>query len=402
VRVFESTVALVKELQAKAFGTAIISASRNAERVLSAAGVGDLFPVMVDGLVAERLGLKGKPDPAVFIEAARRLGAGPARTAIVEDAIAGVEAGRGGGFALVIGVDRTGDAEGLREHGADVVVPDLADVSVRVADEDPPSPEPALAHLDGIIARLKTGPAVFLDYDGTLTPIVNDPAAALLSPEMRATVARLARDCPVAMISGRDLVDVKRLVGIEGIIYSGSHGCDIDGPADLVGRQQRGTEFLPLLDEAEEELTQAVKGIGGAWVERKRFAIAVHYRLVAEVDVPRVTEAFDRVAAGYPTLRRSGGKKVHELRPDIGWDKGRVVLWLLDLLRERGRPAQVPLYIGDDVTDEDAFRAIRGQGVTIRVGGPGEATEARYLLADPDEVRTLLDTLATALADGSR
>jgi len=125
-RAYTGTVALVGRLAAQGVRTAIISASRNLTEVLDAAGVGDLFQVEVDGLDAERLGLAGKPDPAVFLEAASRLGVEPARAAIVEDALAGVEAGRRGGFALVVGVDRTGHAEALRAAGADAVVPDLA------------------------------------------------------------------------------------------------------------------------------------------------------------------------------------------------------------------------------------------------------------------------------------
>jgi alpha,alpha-trehalase len=127
---YPSTVELVRRLHDLGVGVAVISASQNAQEVLEAAGVGSLFDVRVDGAVADELGLPGKPDPAVFVEAARRLGSTPDRTAIVEDAIAGVEAGRRGAFALVVGVDRTGDAEALREAGADVVVSDLAELDV--------------------------------------------------------------------------------------------------------------------------------------------------------------------------------------------------------------------------------------------------------------------------------
>lgn len=127
---YPGTVSLVRELQAAGIGTAIITASRNCGDVLAAAGIPELFPVQVDGRVAAELGLPGKPDPAVFLEAARRLGASPDRTAVVEDALAGVEAGRRGGFALVVGVDRTGHAEELRRAGADLVVADLAELSV--------------------------------------------------------------------------------------------------------------------------------------------------------------------------------------------------------------------------------------------------------------------------------
>jgi beta-phosphoglucomutase family hydrolase len=127
---FPSSVALVRSLQEHGVGTAIISASRNCALILRAAGIGDLFPVRVDGIEAERLGLPGKPSPAVFLEAARRLGAQPARAVVVEDALAGVAAGRAGGFGLVVGVDRTGEAEALMAHGADVVVDDLAQLRV--------------------------------------------------------------------------------------------------------------------------------------------------------------------------------------------------------------------------------------------------------------------------------
>jgi alpha,alpha-trehalase len=130
VKAFPSSVRLVESLQARGIGTAVISASRNAQTILDAAGVGSLFAVRVDGVELERLGLPGKPDPAMFVEATRRLGASPDRSVIVEDAIAGVEAGRRGQFALVIGVDRVGQADRLRKHGADVVVTDLAEVVV--------------------------------------------------------------------------------------------------------------------------------------------------------------------------------------------------------------------------------------------------------------------------------
>ncbi|MFI5783107.1 HAD family hydrolase [Nocardia sp. NPDC051570] len=130
VPAFASTVALVRRLRVAGIGTAIFSASRNCAQVLAAAGIGDLFAVRVDGVVAESLGLAGKPDPAMLVEAARRLGADPERTVVVEDAEAGVAAGRRGGFGLVIGVDRVGHADRLAAGGADLVVADLAAVEI--------------------------------------------------------------------------------------------------------------------------------------------------------------------------------------------------------------------------------------------------------------------------------
>ncbi|MGH2451868.1 MAG: HAD family hydrolase, partial [Candidatus Limnocylindria bacterium] len=128
VSAYPSSVALVRELRERQVRVGVISASRNLRLVLDAAALGDCFDARVDGVEAERLHLRGKPDPAVFLEAARRLGASPERTIVVEDALAGVEAARRGGFALVVGVDRTHHPEDLLASGADVAVPDLADV----------------------------------------------------------------------------------------------------------------------------------------------------------------------------------------------------------------------------------------------------------------------------------
>jgi beta-phosphoglucomutase-like phosphatase (HAD superfamily) len=120
----------VRRLRGAGVRTAAVSASRNMVAVLEAAGLRGLFDVEVDGVEADRLGLAGKPDPALFLEAARRLGVVPARAAVVEDALAGVEAGRRGGFGLVVGVDRGGQAAALAARGADVVVDDLGRLDI--------------------------------------------------------------------------------------------------------------------------------------------------------------------------------------------------------------------------------------------------------------------------------
>jgi len=125
-----TSVALVRNLRAAGVATGVASSSRNSEMVLRAAGIRDLFPVVVDGVVAAERGLPGKPDPAIFVTAARELGAAPARAVVVEDASAGVEAGVRGGFALVVGVDRGGNRAALARAGASVVVDDLAELRV--------------------------------------------------------------------------------------------------------------------------------------------------------------------------------------------------------------------------------------------------------------------------------
>ncbi|MDQ2101853.1 trehalose-phosphatase [Azospirillum isscasi] len=260
----------------------------------------------------------------------------------------------------------------------------------------------ALARFDAFAAMLgDRRPAVFLDYDGTLTPIVERPDLAILDESVRSVIRRLAGLCPVAVVSGRDLEDVARHVGIGELIYAGSHGFDIRGPGL---RTQIGEEYLGDLDAAEAALSRRLDGIAGVLVERKRFAIAVHTRRVAAPEgKAAVAEAVHAVAASLPKLRVTGGKEIHELRPNLPWDKGRAVLSLLDRLGLAG-PETLPLYLGDDETDEDAFRALaargEGRGAGIRVMDPPAPSAAGWSLKDPAEAGAFLDRLAGWLADG--
>ena len=161
-------------------------------------------------------------------------------------------------------------------------------------------------------------------------------------------------------------------------------------------RRQEATKFLPALDAAEKELREKLTGIAGAFIERKRFSIAAHYRNVKENDAFSVALAVDAVAARHRELRRMDGKKVHELLPDIDWDKGKAVLWLLEALElERGKV--LPIYIGDDRTDEDAFSALEKRGVTILVSEQPQVTAASYWLHNPEEVEEFLQKITDRL-----
>jgi trehalose 6-phosphate phosphatase len=230
--------------------------------------------------------------------------------------------------------------------------------------------------------------AVFLDYDGVLTPIVDDPARALLDDAQRERVARLARAVPTAIVSGRDTADVRRLVGVPGLYYAGSHGFEITDAAGTVIDDRHGRPYLPALDAAEQALRADLAGIPGAAVDRKRFAVAVHYRGVPPERVGEVVAAVRTP----PGLRRTGGKKVIELRPDVDWDKGRAVRALAGRL---GLSGATLLYVGDDVTDEDAFRAIgeEGIGVVVRGEDDGRETAARYALSDTAAVGAFIERL---------
>lgn len=234
---------------------------------------------------------------------------------------------------------------------------------------------------------------IFLDYDGTLTPIVDDPATADLDDAMRATLARLAKHYTVSIISGRDLHDLRQRVRLDELFYAGSHGFEIAVPGGQQGEVQKGKEFLPDLDQAEEELRQALEAIKGSALERKTFAIAIHYRGVPETQIEQVEKTVDQVIERHADrLRKGSGKKVFQVQPKVDWDKGHAVLWLLDKL-ELNRPGVLPLYVGDDITDEDAFRVMREQGIGIVVGQGSRATAAHYVLAGPTEVRHFLQRL---------
>jgi len=404
VKVYESTVGLIQHLREAGFKVAIISASENCSAVLQGARVQDLFQAQVDGLVAKELHLKGKPAPDVFLEAAKQLGVDPARSVVVEDAVAGVEAGRKGAFGLVIGVDRTGQPARLKEHGADVVVADLAEATVgdeRVSSTASTSNLPsALKHTEEILGARGQRLAVFLDYDGTLTPIVARPEDATLGSQMRETVERLAQACQVAVVSGRDLADVRERVGLDGIVYAGSHGFDIVGPGGLRKENPEARTCLPALDQAEAALRQATAAIPGAQIERKKYSIAIHFRNVPDARVKDVEPLVDAVAEQHSNLRKGHGKKVFELQPDIEWHKGRAVLWLLQALK-LDTPEVLPLYVGDDLTDEDAFKALRERGVGIVVRDEPRPTAARYALDNTREVGSFLALLASRATPGS-
>ena len=241
--------------------------------------------------------------------------------------------------------------------------------------------------------------AVFLDYDGTLTPIVGQPEDAWLSDSMRQALRELAAKAPVGILSGRELEDVRQRVNIGTVIYAGSHGFDITGPGDL--RRQMATEFLPTLGATEKELHQLLDDIPGARVERKRFSVAAHFRNVNETDVPKVARAVGEAAVRHRELRRIDGKKVFELLPDIDWDKGKAVLWLLEALGLESCSGGIrPVYIGDDRTDEDAFRALEQTGAGILVSEQPQPTAASYSLKNSGEVERFVRVLCARLPAG--
>lgn len=260
----------------------------------------------------------------------------------------------------------------------------------------------ALQAIDNILETFDKGEAaIFLDYDGTLTPIVDDPEKAFLHVSMRKTLQALVRDYHVAVISGRSLSDVRIQVGVKGIIYAGSHGFEISHLGNRQTIFRKGRAFLPVLNRAEQMLRERVEPVSGALVERKKFSIAVHYRKVNIDEIKYVTRAVDAVVSENPKLRKSQGKMVYELQPDMDWHKGKALFHILDLLN-KDTVDIIPLYIGDDTTDEDAFEAVKGRGFGIVVMDKPRLTKADYQLQDTKEVEIFLKMLIASKRNENR
>ncbi len=397
---YEDSINFIKFLKSGNIKTAVISSSRNCTAVLQATGIKDLFDTQVDGTDLSEHNLKGKPAPDIFIEACRRLNIPTKKAIALEDAIQGVTAAAKADFAHVIGVDRVGKAQQLKDNGADIAVTDVTTLykSLKGQNNTPSDEIPsALQKFNDITASFQDKtPAVFLDYDGTLTPIVERPEDAVISEEMKKVVTQLAELCTVGIISGRDLKDVISKTGIENIVYAGSHGFDVKGLKGSGFSFQKGKEFLPALNNAEKKLKQLLSPIPNCQVERKEFSIAIHYRRVRQDHLGQIENTVDKVNTEFDSLKKNKGKKIFELQPDIDWDKGKALLWLMDKL-ELKEASTIPFYIGDDVTDEDAFKVLKARGISILVTDKDQNTNAKYKLKNPNQVRHFLEKLVNFL-----
>ncbi|MBM4461852.1 MAG: trehalose-phosphatase [Chloroflexi bacterium] len=253
-----------------------------------------------------------------------------------------------------------------------------------------------------VAQRLKAarGVLLFSDYDGTLTPIVDRPELADLPAETRRLLRALAHRhrFTVGIISGRALSDLKHRVGIESIVYAGNHGLEIEGPG-ISFINPLAEEMKPVLRLIHQALSKALATVRGSLVEDKGLSLSVHYRRVEEKEVEKAKTIFERILH-VPRLsgmiKVTSGKKVHEVRPAVDWDKGKAIKLLMRRYGKGGRRSGLlPIYLGDDLTDEDGFRAIEryGDGLTVFVGGENDSTVARYFLRSPHDVERFLSML---------
>ena len=236
--------------------------------------------------------------------------------------------------------------------------------------------------------------AFFLDYDGTLTPIVDNPDKAIIAENTRGVINQLAESFDTAIVTGRSLNKIQDLMKLENCYYAGSHGWDIQGPKGSEIRKRIGEKFLSRFKKAMKMLDEILDRFEGASVEDNVFSISIHYRKLDESKVGELEEEVDRIVEKLGMLKRTG-KMVFEIRPAFNWHKGKAVDYLVKLLQDQDEDI-IPVYIGDDDTDEDAFKALNGRGISVIVTDePSDKnTHADLRLSDPSEVREFLGYFA--------
>ncbi len=238
---------------------------------------------------------------------------------------------------------------------------------------------------------------IFLDFDGTLAPIAKTPGAAFIPRETRRLLLALSGmpNCKLAIVSGRALKDVEKKVGIKNrIVFVGNHGFEIKGP-EIKFRSPVEPEYMKLLKKIRVRLEKNLSSVKGVFTEDKGFSLSLHYRAADRNDVPKIRAEFYAAIVSCEAKKKVSvitGKKILEIRPPVAWDKGKAVLWLLARHKSGARYKKkevVPVYIGDDKTDEDAFKSLKGKAITIFVGRALN-TKARFYLKDTPEVTDFL------------
>jgi trehalose 6-phosphate phosphatase len=238
------------------------------------------------------------------------------------------------------------------------------------------------------------------DFDGTLAPIVNRPELAVMPETTCQLLKTLTRDSrfTVGIISGRALFDLKKRVSMDGVIYAGNHGFEIEGPG-LSFVNPIAEEVKPFFRIVSQILGLTLGAIKGVLVEDKGLTLSIHYRQAQDEkagDIQALIEHAIDTLSTRGLFKVTSGKKVYEIRPAVDWDKGEAIRILMKKYGKYGRQSGLlPIYLGDDLTDEDGFRIIEkyGDGITVYVGGVNRHSAARYYLDSSDQVEVLLDKL---------
>jgi len=419
IEVFPAAIDFVKRLKARGIKVGVASSSKNCAAILNCARIRELFETVVDGEVSARLKLKGKPEGDIFVKAAENMKADPKYSMVVEDATSGIAAGRNAGFGLVLGIAMKKNRQDLLEEGADIVVEDfdnLKDFPLEnfflktpnhifdFWDKNPSSIKTEAGELlfkkekiffSQMFYRkasefLSTDKTVFfLDYDGTLTPIVSRPELAIMSEEMRKMVKELNKKFRVAIVSGRGRQDVEKLVDIPDLIYAGNHGFDIRINSENIILQEM-EKYIPLVARITNQFNSKLSRIEGVIIEKKKFSVAVHYRLARDTEFPFIEREVAEVIKNNPDLRLMKGKKVFEILPRMEWDKGKALMRIMKTLGLDWKKQNI-IYIGDDTTDEDAFRVVRGRGMGVLVSKTPKRSFADFYVNSVNDVKKIFE-----------
>ena len=347
-----------------------------------------------------------------FIQAVHKIGVSPEESMALLTQTKDIESARDSAFALIVGWKTTkeGDkAEYFFKKGADMVIQRLSDLNAKWIDEwfnrCPPhllesvktySVEnekiflhPRYLYSYSKIMEGKEKAVFFFDYDGTLTPIVERPDLAKISPEMKEIIRQLSFKYKLAIVSGRGRRNLQTLVDLPGIFYAGDHGLDIMGP-DISMIHPKVKKFLPLIQNISKSLDKSLTHIPGVIIEKKKMSVAIHYRQVSKEDLPGLKLPLNKILKeNRENIRLLKGKKVVEFLPNIEWNKGKAVLWILNTMGLDWSRRKV-FYLGDDTTDEDAFRILRTRGTSILIAEKAEKSAADFRLSSPEEVKCWL------------
>ena len=260
---------------------------------------------------------------------------------------------------------------------------------------------------DDVVGQINEATQIllFLDYDGTLTPIVARPEMAVLSSQARNTLQQISchRIFKLAIISGRSLSEIKAMIGLENIAYAGNHGLEIECPPHYCQERSPGKttfthpaarEFQPRFERLEERLRKTLAGIDGVFIQNKGLTESVHYRLATQTELKRIRKlSLEAIGNEHARdkLQVAEGKKVLEVNPPVEWNKGKAIEWLMQIY---GTPGSLSIFAGDDVTDEYGFEVLRKVGgISVLVGEKTASSAASYYLESPEQLYHWLERL---------
>lgn len=383
--IFSDALRALKRWKSAGISLAVVSSSKNTTAILERLKIKSYFDVEVNAVLGGELHLKGKPNPDYFLEAARRLNVSPEDCIVVEDAVSGIEAGVKGHFRSVIGITRPDQTprETLARAGADYVVSSLEEIFTL---------KPNVLKNWETFKEYINGKeiALFLDFDGTLSEIVQDYKDAKIVDAIRLVLRKSAESIKIAIISGRDRQDVKARVGLDNLFYAGCHGYDISGPGCFHFQVEEAEKSSGDMKKAASLISDLAQKYEGLLLEDKKYFTAVHYRKVDPSLHQEVKSRIVDIIQRFEHLEVKEGKMVIEIGPGLNWNKGEAVRKLCEVL-ELEPYHTVAVYVGDDLTDEDVFCELHSWGVGIKVGVENmDKTCADFSLKDPEEVGQFL------------